>query len=1175
MAHRVGIQPGDRLVSVNTAVLHGLSHSECLDILSRPVTNVCLTLLRRRPADDATSETTSGDSDASSEETTCDERESLPDGHSDGDGDATGSGDEDGDNNVQLVQMSTNSCQSSIDAQLTSGDGCEKCGSVNDAGIGASKCKHNRCYANVLTSVARDHYSTMNSSCDPASEEQISEDIQSARGDSSIFADANNQKHDPRARGAVGQEKPSSLRGNELFAIRDPVVHPWRQQFNVLEGSFIDSNILKQHSNTAQILSVDKDRGDTNRKCHVAKENTTTMQKSCGFIAEDQVVPELPSHGAVMTKMDNAGSTLDDTCLSPVSYDVNTPKYNELIPGINDDDDVFFGNEEIESDADLMRRNRHSETNLKPPALGDTTVIVSPALMSPDASCGTWSTFDESTYDDSYTFGDGLTPGQVRVALTSPFVELELELDSDYDISINSDCTLNEDTSLYPEYRAKSIGNGGACLIAMCPAEDTIDVRRALFSPSDTINALDGDETVHQLHQGAVPAEPSVHPEFKAQKGIAPTATSCDDQMAAAACPLIRSPALFTNHAIAATELHQTPDLTSPADESASLSPASLARRQQQHASLMSEVKAATELCRPSAAWLKPRPLSDCNKGPATDHCLEQQLLMMCGPQTCGGEDSDVSSLRTDWSDSVTVNWMQSENMHKGSIANGADGVVWTDGKDGTDSGYNTEKHHDDVGGRPNLSELLSHHLSGQKLTQQQPSIVLNVQSQSFCQHLPSLSFNGQFGEQRQDDGVMSIVPSVDSFVQLPNLSQDQCADEITPQCSLSMQELGEKENTNESNIYEYASPACNERCILSQSAAKTVDFVPTQCRDSVSHVCVSQDTVTTATVLLQHLFEPSRIYQHCDTVEQGHGSPVSPTVMLRRAHHGTKEGDPQRQRSRLDEHNLQEQGSVKELERQSSQGDSDVTLPLPEIDFPAIDATAVPENRGDSLCNTDTVGEGTGLSVAAGTTIFPHEWQPMTVKPEECPGRSVTQTSGCTSSYDTVASTPVCTVTQQVPLSNQTHVDTSIVSPSNQQRVTSVDNSDPDYSAIGCYPGANLSNDDDQSGDPNLRKSLQPQLWEYDSCPHSIGDSLSECRNEESDGPSVTSPRRHTEMSSSARGWSQPAGCGSRNEDKPFQVQVLRSLLGVGISVSVTPSGVVITGIQKIGPVAKNGSVR
>ena len=1175
MAHRVGIQPGDRLVSVNTAVLHGLSHSECLDILSRPVTNVCLTLLRRRPADDATSDTTSGDSDASSEETTGDERESLPDGHSDGDGDA--GRDEDGDNNVQLVQMSTNSCQSSIDAQVTSCNDrgncqkCDECG-VNDTEIGASKCKHNRCFSDVLTPVARDRYSTMNSGCDLASEVPISGDIQSARGDSSIFNDANDPKHDSGAHSAVEQERPSSLRGNELFAIRGPIVHPWRQQFNVLEGSFIDSNILKQH--ITQISSVSKDRGDTNRKCPVAKENTTTMQKSCGSIAEDQVVPELPSHDAVVTKMDNAGSTLDDTCLSPVSYDINTPKYNELIPGLNDDDYVF-GNEEIESDVDLMHRNRHSETTkLKPPARGDTNVIVSP-VMSP--SCGTWSTFDESTCDDSYTFGDSLTPGQVRVALTSPFVELELELDSDYDISINSDCTLNEDTSLYPECRAKSIDDGGACLMAMCPAEDTIDVRRALFSPSDTTNASDEEETVRQVHQGDVPAEPPFHPEFKAQNGNDPSATwtSSDDQMAAPTCPLIRSPALLTNHAMAATGLPETADLSSVDGESPSVPPASLARRQQQHARLMSEVKAATELCRPSAAWLKPRPLSDRNKGPATDHCLEQQLLMMCGPHTCGGDDTDTSSLRTDWSDGVTVNWMQSENMHKGDIANGADGVVWTDGKDGTDSGYNTEKHHDDVGGRLDLSEVVNHHVSGQKLTY----TVSNAQSQSFCQHLPSLSFNGQFGEQKQDHSEMSIMTSIDSLnVQLPNPSQDQHGDEVTQQCPLSMQELDEQEITNECNIYQFASPDCNERCILSQSAAKTVDFVPTQCHDSVSHVCVSQDTVTTATVLLQHSSVPRHTYQHCDTVEQGRGSPVSPTVMLRRAHHGTKEGDPQRQRSRLDEHNIQEQGSVKELERQSSQGDSDVTLPHPESDFTGVDATSVPENRGDSLCNTDTVGEGTGLSVAAGATIFPHEWQPMTVKPEECPGRSVTQTSGYTSSYDTVASTRECTIAQQVPLPSQAHVasvDTTIVSPSNQQRVTSLDTSDPDYSAIGCYPGSNLTIDEDHSHLTNLRESLPSEQWEDDPFPHTISDSLPECRNEDSDGPSLTSPGRLTEMSSSPRGWSQPAGCGSRSEDKPFQVQVLRSLLGVGISVSVTPSGVVITGIQKIGPVAKNGSVR
>ena len=1179
MAHRVGIQPGDRLVSVNTAVLHGLSHSECLDILSRPITNVCLTLLRRRPAD-TTSDTTSGDSDASSEETTNDERESLPDGHSDGD---TGrvSGDKDGDSNVQLIQMSANSCQSSIDAQVTSGTDrgniCDKCKefSVNYADISVSKCKHNRCFSDVLKPIARDNYSMMNNGCDLASEVSISGDIQSAGGDSSIFTDANNQKHYSGASTAVGQEKLSSLRGNDLFANHGPVVYPWRQHFNVLEGSFIDSNILKQRSNTAQMSSHHGDMGDMNRSGPFEEEHKMAMQKSCGFIAEDQVVPELPSHDVVTTKMDNAGSSQDEASLSPISYDINTPKYGELVRDL--DDDVFSGNDDIESAADLMHLSE--TTNLKTPAHGDTNVIVSP-VMSPDAeqrdaSCGTWSTFDESTYDDSYTFGDSLTPGQVRVALTSPFVELEREFDSDFDVSVNSDCTLNENTCLYPQYRAKS-NDDGPRPMATCLAEDTSDVRRALFSPSDTTNASDENETFHQLHQGAVPAEPLVHPESRARKDNAPSATwsSSDDQMAAPSCPLIRSPALM-NHTLAVTGLYKTPDLTlSASDESPSMSPASLARRQQQHARLMSEVKA---VCRPSqpGAWL--RPMTDHNRRPATDHSLEQQLLMMCGPHTCGEEDTDGSSLRTDWSDGVTVNWIQSENMHKSGNLNGADGIVWTDGKDGTDSGYNTEKHQDDVGGRSDCAELLRHHLSSQKLTQQQENAVSNVQSQSFCHHPLSLVFNVQFGEPQLDGSEMSSIDSLND--QLPKPPQDQCGDEITQQRPLSTQEPSEQQKTDESIIYQYASPDCNERCILPQSAAKTVDFVPTQYRDPVSHVCLSQDAVTPATVLLQQSSELCRTYQHCNTVEQGPGSPVSSDVMLRRAHHGTIEGDSQRQWSWLDEHNIQEQvSSVKEHERLSSQGDSDVTLPHPEIDFPPQEVGAVPEKRGDSLCNIDTVGEGKVLSLAAGTRIFTHEWQPMTVKPEECLGRCVTQTSGYTPSYDTVSSTRECTVDQQVPLSSQVHVasvDTRIASPPNRPRVTSVDTSDPQYSVIGCYPGANLSNDEDQFEDSKLRTSLLPKQWEDQPCPHRISDSLHGCRSEDSEGPSLTSPGRLTEMSSSPRGWSQPTGCGSRTEDKPFQVQVLRSLLGVGISVRVTPSGVVITGIQKIGPVAKNGSVR
>ena len=1324
MACQVGIQPGDRLVSVNATILHGLSHSDCLDVLSRPVTNVCLTLLRHRPTDrhiDTDSDTswTSGDSDTSSE-LSDDEQNRIDDVHRchgnsgqvSGDklritgdkqskscdkqgtsGDKqriTGnkqetSGDKQemsgekqqtvgnvnntpSDGNVHFLQTSTKCCQLSVAALVKSGSRHRtqkfKC-KVNDTTTD-TKYRHKQLSSKVLAPLTRERCSVHTSRNNAASEEPKSTEVEcdsdSTRGscETSSFTTANskvpsNSDSSSHYWPAIEQEQ-EALHGNKLFAQQGPFIYPWRRQFNVFERSLVDCDIPKQCGDFTRVKShnITEDGGDVSRDRNDNGVDLRAAQRSQDTTTGDTVMTNVAS-----TEDTQVTQPRNDTCPSPV----NTPIY-ENVPVTNV---TYSDPKEVELDmgstvAVTTCRNSQSEIgDLQMPALDDSDYVNVPSSQTspdgdsvqPDLSCATWSTCGDSTFDDSCAYGDSLTPGQVRVLLTSPFEELERQFDTESTVTMKCQSALNKNTSLNGKYSPKSkyddrqpskdniqphIGDkqppmddrqppryskqpciddrqhpisdrqptmGGCFMQTQLSTEDTSSVQKPLFSMCHTPNVLEDveDESFTHAYQCPETVEPSVHLMPKAGLGNAALAPPpCEDQPTAMAIPS-PPPAQLVDalHTMAAPDLCIGSNLMmmSGTDASLAVSPRQMSptsQRRQQHIRLMTELKAtAGNVGQPfkPATWLIP----------STDHYMcpaaslsEQLQQVMCASYTCGA-DIDGSSLRTDWSDSVSVDTAvaPSENTHQPLSINRSEPV----------SGDNREEHHSDFFCHP---ESLSHRVNclsltgfpGQvnstSLTQRlQHGGDMNLQPQSFSQQLPSLSFSQQLFDMSEQQHLLSLDVSgklnAESLSLLP--SQERCDDKMTERCKPFTQSVAQRQKTSQSHNFECATR--NDILVLPRTTTKTagdsVGSAPSQSRDTVSDVNASQNAVTTERVMLHSLSDVHQPGQHCNTVKQRPGSVFSPVVMLHRPHPSNTEGDKLPQPSRSSRHDCLDQIlSVTKQKRQNSQGDSYVTFPHPNLCLPPPEVSAVPLRQSNFLghISAGSVAKGGGLSLTDGSRIFTPDWQPMTA--EEClaitVNRRMTQTTSYTPNSKTVTNTHVCTTVGRT------------VTPLNQPRTTSVDTTDPDFSVIGSYPGVDLSANVSQCVPTTLRKLPRAEEWDDQPSPRLAGNLLPGRRSDEptaashgqlrahllgspvaTDGTTLIAPSQFTEMlSASHRVEPQPrsaGGCGKRTEDKPFHVQILRSLLGVGISVKVTPNGVVITDIQKTGPVAKNGSVR
>ena len=509
--------------------------------------------------------------------------------------------------------------------------------------------------------------------------------------------------------------------------------------------------------------------------------------------------------------------------------------------------------------------------------------------------------------------------------------------------------------------------------------------------------------------------------------------------------------------------------------------------------------------------------------------------------------------MRTDWSDSVSVDTFAtpSERTHhplcmsrtKPASVPQVTGVRST-----------KEDHCSDIFARSILSASLKG-LSGSlnpKLLTQQPRDDTKPQPQSLCQHV---LFSQQcFGDKKSIDTVTTL-------------------------CDLS---AAPPQKPHQSHSVEHT--ALDDTHIVPTMTTNTAgDGALGESRHTVSNVRVSHDAVTTAMVT----FHPQSRDHHPDrcrnAAKQRPCSVFSPTVALHRPDPCiTTEGDQLTHslRSSAREQVL----SAIERKTRNPQGDGFVTVPPLSLYHPPLEVNAVPPRQSCFLGHVDAgaVTEGRGLSVAGGNRIFTHDWQPMTA--EECSATTVnscmTQTSSPTPNSKSVPITRECTTA-------------STVSPRGRPRVTSVDTVDPGSPIVGSDPEVDLATDVThcvpvggvqikrlpQERDDPTRSRLAGNLL-----PGRSGDEAREAcggRGRGSlhpvtpDGTTLRAPVQPMNMLSASHRGSGTGGWGKRTEDKPFHVQILRSLLGVGITVKVTPDGVVITDIQKTGPVAKNGSVR
>ena len=514
-------------------------------------------------------------------------------------------------------------------------------------------------------------------------------------------------------------------------------------------------------------------------------------------------------------------------------------------------------------------------------------------------------------------------------------------------------------------------------------------------------------------------------------------------------------------------------------------------------------------------------------------------------------DSDDGASVTTDWSDSVSVDTVAtpSESTHhplcisrtKTASEPQVTGVRST-----------KEDHCSDIFARPILAASLKG-LSGSlnpKLSTQQPHDDTKPKPQSLCQHV---LFSQQcFGDK-------------------------QCSDTVTTLCDLS---TAPPQKPHQSHSFEHT--ARNDMHIVPTMTTNTAgDGALGESRHTVSNVCVSQDAVTTTMVT----FHPQSHDHHPDrcrnTVKQRPCPVFSPTVALHRPDPCiATEGDQLTHSSRS---SAREQVlSAIERKTRNSQGDGFVSVPPLSLYHPPPEVSAVPPRQSCFLGHAGAVTEGRGLSVACGNRIFTHDWQPMTA--EECSATTVnsymTQTSSPTPSSKSVPITRECTTS-------------NTVSPRGRPRVTSVDTVDLGSSIVGSDPEVDLATDVTQCvpvGGVKIKRL--PQERDDPSRSRLAGNLLPGRSGDKArktcggwvrgslhpvtpDGTTLRAPVQPMNMLSASHRGSGTRGCGKRTEDKPFHVQILRSLLGVGISIKVTPDGVVITDLQKTGPVAKNGSVR
>ena len=611
VACQAGIQPGDRLVSLNTTRLHGLSHTACVDVLTRPVTKVCLTLLRHQPTDrhsDTDTSSTSGDSDTSSDLTSDGEKQTGDTGRDSRDtqrviGVSPGtSGDVSfGDINGTLGG------RSSGDAQVTSDD-IGRMRNVDECSIDDTtevKHRHKSSTYEVLTPFARGHWTeqTYRQNVTPISEELAHDDVSTSDiCETALFTMANSEvpsNSDCNTPYWPAAEQQLALHGNRLFAQHGPFIYPWRRDFEVLQRSLVDDGTASSSAESHMITG--EDGSDVDRQSEIENgADLITVERS--HVLTVDVLPVTETADSTMTHMAN----VENRHMARLQDD----------PAIHSGHDSILPAEYVEPDMSAVVTdlcNRYNETcSLQRPPHGDSDYVNVQHLLTsrgmetvqPELSCTTSSMYGDSTFDDSYACGDSLTLGQVRDLLTSPFEELEREFDQDS--TTESTCSKNtvlsqRDISDRDDDYDDDKSEDDTFSQTHLSTEDTRFIHTSITSSTSGVtNDSSEDESSSQNHQQPQMAEPVVDMFQEEDSGSPPVGEKTrprSDDRPTGMDP--RPPGFVEDRGT--MDLCKDPDMTvtPKTDMSPSLSPMSPdTRRKLQHMKLMAELKeAAQEVC--------------------------------------------------------------------------------------------------------------------------------------------------------------------------------------------------------------------------------------------------------------------------------------------------------------------------------------------------------------------------------------------------------------------------------------------------------------------------------------------------------------------------------------------------------------------------------------------------
>ena len=613
VACQAGIQPGDRLVSLNTTRLHGLSHTACVDVLSRPVTKVCLTLLRHQPTDrhsDTDTSSTSGGSDTSSDLTSDGEKQMGETGRGSRDwmpGVSLGtSGDASfGDMN------STLGGRSSGDAQFTSGD-ISRMRSVDECSIDDTadvRRRHKSSTSKVLTPLARGRRTEQTYNVTPILVELAHDDVSTRDScEMASFTIANSDSEVPSNSDSSAPYWPAAeqqltLHGNRLFAQHGPFIYPWRQEFEVLQHSLVDGDTASCSAESHVIAG--EDGSDLDRRSEI-EDGTDLMMVERSHVLPVDVLPVIEPADSTTTHVANVENThMAQVRDDPAIHSEHDPDVDSILPA-----------EYVQSDMSAVvteRCNSYSETcALRRPPHGDRDYVNVQHLLTsrgmetvqPELSCTTSSMYGDSTFDDSYACGDSLTPGQVRDLLTSPFEELEREFDQDS----TSESTCSKNTILSQRDIAErdddyndDKSEDGTFSQAHLSTEDTRCIHTSITSStSDVTDASSEGDSSSQYHQQPQMTEPNVDMTQEEDSGTPPVGEGTRPQSEDLPTGMDPRPPGFVAKR-GAVDLCKDPDMTvtPTTDMSPSVAPVSPdTRRKLQHMKLMAELKvAAQEVC--------------------------------------------------------------------------------------------------------------------------------------------------------------------------------------------------------------------------------------------------------------------------------------------------------------------------------------------------------------------------------------------------------------------------------------------------------------------------------------------------------------------------------------------------------------------------------------------------